>query len=151
MSSAFISYSVKDEEIATKLHNGLAKLGVPAFMAGISIDAGENWTDKIFSNLEESDWVFFIASKNSCESKAVQQELGASLIQKKTIIPILIDIKPEELPGWVGRHQAIDINQAPELLHQTIEKIAEKIKVDKFWAGVIVGALVIGLIVLMKK
>lgn len=151
MSCAFISYSTKDEEIATKLHNGLTKLGVPTFMAGISIEAGDNWTDKIFSNLNDADWVFFIASRNSCDSQAVQQELGASLSQKKTIIPILIDITPEELPGWVGKHQAIDINQAPEMLHKTIEKIAERIQVDKFWAGVIVGAIVIGLMVLMKK
>lgn len=150
MTSAFISYSVKDEEISTKLHNALTTMGIPTFMAGISIEPGEEWTESIFSNLKEAEWVFFIASKSSCESKAVQQELGASLINDKIIIPILTDITPEELPGWINRYQAIDIHQAPELLHKTIEKISEKIKTDKFWTGVIVGALIIGLIVLMK-
>ena len=151
MTNAFISYSVKDEEIATKLHNALTTLGIPTFMAGISIEPGENWTDSIFTSLKQAEWVFFVASKSSCASNAVQQELGASLIEEKTIIPILTDISPEELPAWIDRYQAIDIKQAPELLHQTIEKIAAKIQVDKFWAGVIVGALIIGLIIILKN
>ncbi len=151
MSNAFISYSVKDESIAVKLHNLMTSMGVSTFMAGISLEPGQNWTDAIFENLKKSEWVFFIASKNSCGSHAVQQELGASLIQEKTIIPILIDIKPEELPGWAKRYQAIDIKQTPELLHKTIEKIAEKIKVDKFWAGVIIGGLIVGLIALLNE
>jgi hypothetical protein len=129
----------------------MSMAGIETFLAGISIEAGEKWTEVIFSNLDKSDWVFFLASKNSCNSHAVQQEIGASLIQKKTIIPLLVDIPPEELPGWVGNHQAIDLKSSPELLHLAIAKIAEKIKVDKFWAGVIVGAIVIGLLVLISK
>ncbi|WP_281558899.1 hypothetical protein [Thalassomonas sp. RHCl1] len=92
-----------------------------------------------------------MASKNACESQAVQQEIGASLIQKKTIIPILIDITPAELPGWVGNHQAISLKDSPEVLHVTIEKIADKIKVDKFWAGIIVGILITALVFLIAK
>jgi hypothetical protein len=125
--------------------------GIQTFLAEISIEPGKNWTEEIFDNLQKSDWIFFIASKNSISSAAVQQELGASLIQKKTIIPLLIDITPAELPGWVGNHQAIDIKSSPEVLHDAIAAVAEKIKVDKFWAGVIVGAIVIGLIVLISR
>lgn len=150
MTSAFISYSRKDEGIAKQLHRAMTCMGIPTFMAGISIEPGEQWTKKIFNSLKDANWVFFIASKNSCNSPAVQQELGASLIQQKIIIPILIDITPDELPGWVNRHQAIDPKQAPEILHKTLEVVAEKIKTDKFWAGVIVGALVIWLIFLLK-
>ncbi|UTW44159.1 toll/interleukin-1 receptor domain-containing protein [bacterium SCSIO 12696] len=151
MTSAFISYSVQDEHMAKGLHKMTSMAGIETFLAGISLEPGSNWTETIFKNLEQSEWVFFLATKNSVSSAAVQQELGASLVQKKTIIPVLIDITPEELPGWVGKHQAIDIKSSPELLHSVIEKIAEKIKVDKFWAGVIVGALVVGLIALVAK
>ena len=151
MTSAFISYSVRDEEIARKLYNAMTRMGIKAFMAGISISPGEKWTKSIFDNLCASEWVFFLASKSSCESKFVQQELGGALIQKKTIIPILFDITPEDLPGWLSRYQAIDLKQDPEVLHNTIEKISEKIKVDKFWTGIIIGALVIGLIVFLKE
>jgi len=151
MATAFISYSVKDESLAKSLHTMTSMAGIDTFLAGISIEAGSNWTDEIFKHLNEAKWVFFLATKSSINSAAVQQELGASLIQEKSIIPLLIDIAPEELPGWVGNHQAIDINSAPELLHQKIEAIAEKIKVDNFWAGVIVGAIIVGLGVLIAK
>lgn len=151
MSSAFISYSTKDEELAKKLYSLASMAGIETFLAGISIEPGSKWTDVIFKNLEKADWVFFLASKSACESQAVQQEIGASLIQKKTIIPLLIDISPEELPGWVGNHQAISLKDSPEMLHAAIEKIADKIQVDKFWAGVIVGILVVALVFLLAK
>lgn len=151
MSKAFISYSAKDEKLALQLHRATSMAGIETFMAGISVEPGEKWTEEIFSNLKEAKWVFFLATKTSCASQAVQQELGASLAQEKTIIPVLIDIEPEELPGWVDRHQAIDINESPELLHSAIENIAEKIKIDKFWAGVMIGALVVFLVVASRK
>lgn len=151
MSTAFISYSTKDEELAKKLYSLTSMAGIETFLAGISIEPGSNWTDVIFEKLDKADWVFFLATKSACESQAVQQEIGASLIQKKTIIPLLIDIAPEDLPGWVGDHQAINLKESPELLHSAIEKIAEKIKIDKFWAGVIVGILLVALVFLVAK
>lgn len=141
MPSAFISYSSKDEEIAKNLHHFLENAGIDTFTAAVSIEPGKNWSEAIFENISKATWVFFLATKNSCESQAVQQELGASLATDKTIIPLLVDVNPEELPGWVGRYQAIDLRNSPELLRATIEKISVEIEVDKFWTGVIVTAI----------
>jgi len=151
MSSAFISYSTEDEHLARGLYNSTSMAGIETFLAPISIDTGSRWTNVLFERLEKSKWIFFLASKKSIKSPSVQQELGASLIQKKTIIPLLVDITPEDLPGWIGCHQAIDLRSSPEKLHASITKIAEEIKVDQFWTGVIVGAIVVGLIVLLTK
>ena len=142
MPSAFISYSSLDEEMAENLHRVLEKAGIDTFMAAVSIEPGKNWSEVIFENLSKATWVFFLATKNSCESQTVQQELGASLATDKTIIPLLVDINPEKLPGWVDRYQAIDIRESPELLRTTIEKISEKIKVDEFWSGVIFAVII---------
>ncbi len=89
MSKIFISYSAKDEHIAKQLHDALTQVGAEPFLAGVSLQPGVNWTDEIFRNLKTAQWVFFIATQASCSSPAVQQELGASLIQDKHIIPIL--------------------------------------------------------------
>jgi hypothetical protein len=151
MAKVFISYSVKDEESANKLYESMTHLGIDAFMAGISIEPGQQWSDEIFKHLREAKWVFFLASKKSCESQSVQQELGGALIQEKTIIPILLDIKPEELPGWIDRHQAIDIKQDPQGLHKTIQNVADKLKMDTFWAGVMIGVLLLGAFYLLKE
>ncbi len=151
MNDVFISYSSKDESIARHLHNTLKGVGIDAFLATISIRPGENSAKVIFENLKNATWVFFLATKNSCESQAVQQELGASLAAKKVIIPLLVDISPEELPGWVNRYHAIDIHKAPDTLHSTIAQIAKKLKADKFWLGVTIGALVTCLLFAKNK
>ncbi|GJM04468.1 MAG: hypothetical protein DHS20C09_04590 [marine bacterium B5-7] len=151
MNSVFISYSSQDSKLARGLFSAATMAGIETFLAEISIEPGKNWTKEIFDNLSDSEWVFFLASQSSIKSAAVQQELGASLAQKKILIPLLIDIPPEDLPGWIDRAQAIDLASSPEVLHLTISKIAEKIKVDKFWAGVIVGIIVAGLAILIAK
>lgn len=151
MASVFISYSIHDEAVAKQLYGVLSQAGISTFVAGISIEPGKKWTEEIFQQLRESSWIFFLASRNACSSPAVQQELGASLIQNKIIIPVLLDITPEDLPGWVDAHQAIDPRKAPELLHKTIDAIAERIKIDRFWAGLAIGAIVMFLLVGLRK
>lgn len=144
MTKVFISYSTKDTAVAQKLFEALLSVQAEPFLAGISLEPGAVWADEIFKHLNEAKWVFFLASKVSCQSHAVQQELGASLIQSKTIIPILLDIAPEQLPGWVNKHQAIDARNI-DRLNATINSIGAKIQSDKFIAGLILGALALAL------
>jgi len=151
VSKVFISYSSHDEYIAKQLHGALAQVGAEPFLAGVSLQPGVNWTEAIFQNLKVAQWVFFIATKASCSSPAVQQELGASLIQDKHIIPFLIDISPSELPGWVGRHQAIDARKDSGQLRATIEAIGKKVRDDKLWAGIILGGIGVALYAFSKN
>ena len=152
MAKVFISYSVKDEPFAKRMYNALSSLGVSTFLAGISLKPGSNWTEEILSNLKLSQWVLFLASKAACQSPAVQQELGASLIQGKIIIPIIWDISAEELPGWSRRYQAVDISSGNvEALKGVISSIAEKVKSDKFIGGLIVATLAIAFIYILSQ
>tara|TARA_B100000609_G_C16988184_1_gene317306 strand:- start:83 stop:538 length:456 start_codon:yes stop_codon:yes gene_type:complete len=151
MSKVFISYSTKDEHIARGIFKALNQVGADPFLASISLQPGVNWTQEIFNNLKEAKWVFFIATKSACASPAVQQELGASLAINKHLIPVLIDISPSELPGWVGQHQAVDARTDVEHLRATIGAIGKSIREDKFWAGVILGGLAVALLTSVGK
>ncbi|GAB1259862.1 toll/interleukin-1 receptor domain-containing protein [Aurantivibrio plasticivorans] len=151
MAKVFISYSTQDEKIAQQIYSALSQVNAEPFLASISIKAGINWTAEIFNQLKEAQWVFFIATKSSCSSAAVQQEIGASLVQNKHIIPILIDIAPEELPGWVGNHQAIDARKDVGQLRATINAIGKKVADDKFWSGIILGGLGVALFAMASK
>jgi len=146
MPHVFISCSTDDEPLAHQLRAALTSVGVDTFVASVSVAAGKNWTDSVFDALRASEWVFFIASKSSCASHFVQQEIGASLAQKKQIIPILIDVAPSELPGWVGQHQAIDARANADQLNRTIAAIGQQVKSQKFWSGVILGGIALALI-----
>ncbi len=151
MSKVFISYSTQDEQIARDIFGALKQVGADPFLASISLQPGVNWTEEIFSNLKYSKWVFFIATKAACSSPAVQQELGATLANNKHLIPVLIDISPAELPGWVGQHQAVDARTDAGQLRSTIEAIGQTIRDDKFWSGVILGGLAVALIAYAGK
>tara|TARA_B100001964_G_C13820227_1_gene416963 strand:+ start:52 stop:513 length:462 start_codon:yes stop_codon:yes gene_type:complete len=147
MTDVFISYSAKDEEQALKVYSLLSGYGIKTFLAGISLEPGCNWSEEIKQNLNKSQWVLFFASKSACESKAVQQELGGAWLTDKEIIPVIWDIKLEELPAWVKEKQAIDISKGNiELLKPVVDKIARKVKSDDFIGGLILAALFVGLI-----
>ncbi len=142
MPDVFISYSTKDEILARKLKVALDSLGVKTFLASISLKAGMNWKEEILQNLRDSKWVFFLATKYSCESKAVMHEIGGSLVLEKELIPLMWGISHEELPDWAKDRQAIDLQDLnnPEV-KQLIEHVAEKVKADRFIGTLILGAL----------
>lgn len=145
MSDIFISYSSKDKKLAEDLHNLILSKGLTSFMAEISIKAGNDWEEEILKELKETEYVIFLASKNSIKSVAVQQELGAALMEKKNIIPLLIDIKPEDLPESIKKYQAIDLNTENEKINGIILDIKLKIKTEDLWESAIfcsIGALI---------
>lgn len=141
MPHVFISYSSKDSEIAKKLHYFLTCAGTEPFLAEINVAPGAKWKEDILENLRQSTWVFFLATPNSCQSRPVAHELGASLALKKKIIPIMWNVTAESLPDWVDDTQAVDIRDAPKVA-QLIRNIGNTIKSDKFWTGILVGGLI---------
>ncbi len=142
MSDVFISYSVDDEKKAKEVHKLLTSYGISTFLAGISLEPGDDWSDEILGNLNTSKWVLFFASKAACKSPAVQQELGIALGTGKQIIPVTWDIKPEQLPAWIKGKQAIDLTKGRiENLRPTAEKIAKQLKSDKVTTGIIIALL----------
>jgi hypothetical protein len=124
MSTVFISYSKNDENIAKQIYNALSNAGVDAFLAIFSLQGGQKWSVEIQKKLKKSQYVFFIASKSGVSSAFVQQELGGAISLKKIIIPILIDIEAEDLPGWTNQYHAIDYRKNPDSLWSMIGKIA---------------------------
>ena len=85
MADVFISYSVKDNEIAEFLYNHLTEEQISVFKAPLSVNPGERWDETILMNLKNSPWVLFLSSKAACASQNVQQEVGIALgTEKKT-------------------------------------------------------------------
>lgn len=145
-SEVFISYSSKDGAFARRLHAAIESVGAKTFLAEISLSPGSKWSEEILEELRSSQFVFFVASKAACQSGAVQQELGASLVQRKHVIPILVDISASELPGFIGGYQAIDARTGEKQLQETIQAVGKKLRDDKFLAGLILGAIALAVL-----
>lgn len=152
MADCFITYSSQDEQLARYVHSELATAGVSVFMAGASLQPGDAWSDRIWQELKAAEWVIFLASRSACGSAYVQQELGHALGSSKKLVPIVWDMAPEELPGWVNKKQAMDLRGARTLdeLRVQVVSLSERIKADKAKGLLILGGLVAALIIANK-
>jgi hypothetical protein len=151
MPDIFISYSSKDKAFAEAIWRHLKQEGVNVFLAAISLVPGQRWTPQILDNLKSAPWVIFLASRAACASSYVQQELGAALITGKKIVPIVWDMPPSELPGWIDQIHALNIAGAPvERIRMEITNIAQRVKADKRNGLLTAGALILALFMLAK-
>lgn len=150
MPDCFISYSSNDERFAKAVYGDLTAHGLSVFMAKISLKSGDRWAQETLNALAQSTWVIFLASKAACASPYVQQEIGGALITQKKLIPVVWQMAPSELPGWVNQIQALDIrNETPAQIQARIINLAQQMKATKD-TGVLIGAaLVAGFIWLL--
>src|SRR5262245_40570643 len=111
MPDVFIAYNSTDEQLARFLYSHLAVEGLVCFLAPISIYPGDLWQNTIKMNLKASACVVILCSKAAIRSAFVQQEIGGAWLIGKKIIPIVWDISARELPGYLGQHQALDLNR----------------------------------------
>ena len=152
MPDCFISYSTKNNKIANFAAHQLELQQVSTFLAPISIQPGSNWTQAIWQNLKASPWVLFLASRTACMSPYVQQEIGGAIATGKTIIPVIWDINPHELPGWVSQIQVLDLrNRTYNDFSFHLGQLAKTIKAEKEKGAIIIGALIAGIILFAAK
>ncbi|HJZ82492.1 MAG TPA: toll/interleukin-1 receptor domain-containing protein [Pyrinomonadaceae bacterium] len=89
----FISYSPKDEAIATELVASLEDAGLDAWFKKREILPGDNWAEKIAQGLRESTAMVVLLSADALESDAVQSSISYALGEKafsQRLIPVLI-------------------------------------------------------------
>jgi hypothetical protein len=152
MPDCFISYSSTDEELARFVELHLRAQGLNVFLASVSLQPGQRWSEQIWANLGASPWVVFLASKAACQSAYVQQELGAALAFEKRVIPIVWDLAPSELPGWIRERQAIDLRGGTwDDLALAVQGLANAIMADKRNGALLVGAIFFGLLWLSSQ
>ena len=121
-------------------------------MASVSLLPGQDWSAQIKENLKVSPWLILLASREGCKSAYVLQETGMVMITDKRLIPIVWDMSPSELPGWIDRHHALNLKDANVFQIQAqMAQIAKTIHEDKTKGLLIVGAAIFGLIWLGNK
>lgn len=152
MADCFISYSSVDKKLAEFVDKELKNHGITTFMASDSLQPGQNWQQEILENLKNSQWVVLLASRVACSSAFVNQEIGGALHASKNLIPIVWDMDPRELPGWVKSVQAIDMREQTLVeLQSQIVSIAQRIEQDKNKGLVLIGVIFLGLLVLSRE
>jgi hypothetical protein len=85
----FLSHSTRDQGLVTSLANLLSKFGVEVSVAEWYLAPGEPLDRKVFEQIKMSDCVVALLTQNGIRSNWVQQEIGYSLQQNKSLIPIV--------------------------------------------------------------
>lgn len=151
MADVFISHATEDLPLAEFLHRHLTQEGLSVYLASVSMPPGERWMPHIMDSLRSSTWVLCLASRAACASPWVMQEMGASVASNKKLVPIIWDLPPDSLPGWMKQYQAVNLaGKQREEAMTAIGRIAETIKAEKQNGLIILGLLVAGLLAFGK-
>jgi hypothetical protein len=91
----FISHSTRDQGLVMYLARLLDKFGVETWIAEWCLSPGEPLDKKIFNEIQKSDCVVALLTRDGIRSNWLQQEIGYSLAHGKLVIPIVEKGTPE--------------------------------------------------------
>lgn len=114
----FISYSQRDEALASRVVASLEEGGLDAWFSKREIMPGDNWADKIAQGLRESDAMVVLLTPNALESDSQRRDIDYALSQrpfKRRLIPVLVgdsDDFPSDRIPWIFNHlQTIKLSE----------------------------------------
>ncbi len=97
----FISYSRKHEQLAHDVYSMLTTQHRP-FLDKVSIQVGEDWQQRLRTEIQKSSHVYVLWCIHANESDHVADEIRLALKTNKTIVPVLIGEKTP-LPYQLAR------------------------------------------------
>lgn len=143
----FVSFSSTDRALADAVASQLRGHGLSVFLAPMSIAPGDDWAASVKAALNGATWVLVLASRAACRSPFVLQEAGAAIFGRKKLVPVIWDLRPQELPGWLSRYQALDLRSSdPSSVAKRVAVLAKFIGAKKREGAVVAGAVLASLI-----
>lgn len=121
----FLSYSYQDQEKACLIADKLQELGVNVFHDQFGFDIGESFVNRLYKEIESSDFFLLLLSKNSIESRWVAKELDYAIsktlhFRDITIVPLLLS--PAKIPNSLKDRVRFDLRRNFET---QIKKLSE--------------------------
>ena len=122
----FISHSSRDQGLVISLANLLSKFGVEVFVAEWYLSPGERLDTKVFGQIEKSDCVVALLTREGIRSNWVHEEIGYSLQRNRPIIPIVEKgVDPKDLAALQGRDY---IEYDPDQYQQALMKLSTYVR-----------------------
>jgi len=115
MSFIFLSYARSDAQIVDKIANDLQKEGFNLWFDRLNLVVDEDWESQIEKAITEAAFVIVFISKNSLQSKWVQEEYRLAFEhQQRTggtrLIPVLLE--KAELPKFLSEIPYVDFTES---------------------------------------
>jgi hypothetical protein len=103
---AFISYSTADRDFANRLCAELKKHAIEPFIDYASIRAGDDWMERLGSEVLNSNIVLLVVSPDSVQAKWVRREVTFAESNNIPVIPLMH--RATKLPIWLSDTQFAD-------------------------------------------
>lgn len=114
----FLSFSSSNKQEANQVTEQAEKLGLRCFLSEKQLEYGDIWDEKIRRALLSSREVCVLMTKAAVQSEWVVTEWGAAWALEKRITPVLVDLRPSELPDRLRRFQAVEYEKVTQYLEQ---------------------------------
>lgn len=120
----FISYSTKDRSIVNYLKNKLEAFGISCWYAHHDLTAGDDWNRLLNQAIEKCKVFIVLVTLNALNSKWVKKETRKAFNRKEKneanfkIIPVVFDVKLEELPRAISEIHYVDITDDKERIEE---------------------------------
>jgi hypothetical protein len=119
----FISHDSKDTDLARDLSKRLSKAGLIVITSTGKIDNPRDDKDRI-ENLKKADEVIFLITNNAIDGNKVFFDLGVADALEKRLAPVLVGLRPKELPDIVKGFDFIkydELERYIDRLHQIVD------------------------------
>ena len=103
-------------------------LGVDAFVAEVSVDAGERWLSAIEAGLKHARVAVLCMTRENLYRPWVYFEAGGAALRGARVIPLLVGLTPGELPSPLSLYQARTTSQ--DDLWRMVEEIRVAVGAD---------------------
>ena len=114
--TAFISHTGADKiRFVRPFAAALLGLGIDAQVDEWEFNAGDCWTEKIYSMIGQADAVVVVLSKNSINAEWVREEINAASVQKVKrgmgLLPVILDgLKSDGIPQALHHIHWVRVN-----------------------------------------
>jgi hypothetical protein len=131
MTQVFLSHSDKDRATLEKVAKSLMREGFTIWTNRTDIKTGTDFQNEINQGIEQADNLVYLISPDSIQSKYCQDELAHALVNKKRVIPILIEPTDlETIPDELRALQFIDFlgHQDEDNYYISVNKLLKQLK-----------------------
>lgn len=117
----FVSHSLNDKELVDRLHCSVKPYGITLYVAEHYVDMHNSITSKIESMIKSCDAAVILLTKNGCDSKFVQQEIGYLKSLNKPSLNVVEKEYEKAITGFIYGHDYIPYD--PQKPNDTIAKV----------------------------
>lgn len=125
--TVFISFDNKDRDLAGDLSKRLDKAGLIVLSSASKVDNPRDDVDRI-KNLEKADQVIFLITSSAIDGEKVFFDLGVADALEKQLVPVLVGLRPKDLPGILKGLDFIKYDKLEGYINNLQRKVGEAAK-----------------------